>query len=576
METSYFQGHYRQPMAELMDYVLSLEQFHSRVVGAVTKLKRMPCIQKNKEANSIVNALAELSPFPKKDHQLFFVEKPNRSKLKEAAASVLLSVEKQKELRYFLKIANSNDGAVRVCYEKKQYNGRYYGRYYPKNIKGCATQQSSNVRAAIYGKSETDIDIENCAFSVLKVICEENYLPCDMVKDYILNREAYLESISMTSDQLHKYNKTKGKFYEKRKLAKRIVTSILYSDGLGHLKHEFQMDGILGPKLQDLYNELEGLKVQIIRLPQYEQLVNDIRAHCSVEKKKFHAGRALSFILSERETEYVTLAMDRFKAMNIEVRSYAFDGFLIACTKREMIEHILTGINAEVPVNFIIKEWPESLLNDHFIKCWKAMGDGKYIPTPVITGKITKKQRQMQMALSKDYVGYQAINSVKDSRPPRGITEPQETARVPVFKPKPVRKRVIPTTSAKPVGLLPVSLSVSKRTAFYCNFKGHVLLRCGNVMYDPETKERVGQLTDHDVTLDSGTTVVSFKSKVPVTLSTPIDIPGVGMVYTARETNNLYQLINGNLVQCIGEIEQESGEVYIDFEFSEKNDEALS
>ena len=336
------------------EYVQNILQKYDRLYVLADQLAITP---KQRKELAEIDAI---DPDPSTNSVLQFTEFPDLKQLKKVIDSQALNEEKQEELRSYYSLARANGGQVHVSYKQRLYNGSPYGRFYP-SVKGSCTTQSGSVRAAVYSGKEMDIDIQNCAFNVLKHICQTNGIPVTVIAEYIDNREAFLGDLAITETDFQNYVKSSGKTWNKRKLAKKVVTALLFAkrhDTLGYA-YGVKSYSILGPSLTRLAKEAKRIRRNIIQLEQFSTLVQDIKTHAGVD---YHEGKALSFIINEFEKKYVVSAMQTFRDHEIEVRSYAFDGFHVASTDKDLVDVVLEKINKDLPVDFIVKPWDKSIL----------------------------------------------------------------------------------------------------------------------------------------------------------------------------------------------------------------------
>ena len=97
-----------------------------------------------------------------------------------------------------------NDGCKRIVYKQTCDKNRYYGD------SSCLTYLKKESRNSIMPKNIKDNDIVNCHPTILNYLCKKNNIDCNILKNYIENRELILSS-----------------FGEDRKIVKELFLSIL-------------------------------------------------------------------------------------------------------------------------------------------------------------------------------------------------------------------------------------------------------------------------------------------------------------------------------------------------------------
>ena len=82
-----------------------------------------------------------------------------------------------------------NFGRKRVQYKQKsKHKDRYYG------IGSCLSYLKKEIRNSIMPKSIKDIDMVNCHPVILLNLCQKNKVKCNILKNYVENRNIILES----------------------------------------------------------------------------------------------------------------------------------------------------------------------------------------------------------------------------------------------------------------------------------------------------------------------------------------------------------------------------------------------
>ena len=80
-------------------------------------------------------------------------------------------------------------GRKRVIYKQKhKHKDRYYG------VGSCLTYLKKEIRNSIMPKNIKDIDMINCHPVILLNLCQKNNINCNILKNYVENRNLILES----------------------------------------------------------------------------------------------------------------------------------------------------------------------------------------------------------------------------------------------------------------------------------------------------------------------------------------------------------------------------------------------
>lgn len=135
----------------------------------------------------------------------------NSNLLKDTFRNPFISYpnEKTQLLKYKDLLENNR---IKVVYNKSGNNP--FGRSNPKHSLGLFSIRRE-IRHTLAKKYYIDIDIDNCHPTILYQICRHNNIECKMLRDYVMNRQHYLNII-----QKH-YNVNKD-------TAKNLFIRILY------------------------------------------------------------------------------------------------------------------------------------------------------------------------------------------------------------------------------------------------------------------------------------------------------------------------------------------------------------
>lgn len=118
--------------------------------------------------------------------------------------------EKEQLIKYKRLVKN---GHANVEYNKVKSMGGF-GRVNPKGALGLFSIRRE-IRHTLAGKHYVDLDIENCHPVILLQICKKNKIDCKLLKDYVNNRNQYLEDV-------------KKEYGVNRDSAKRLFIMLMY------------------------------------------------------------------------------------------------------------------------------------------------------------------------------------------------------------------------------------------------------------------------------------------------------------------------------------------------------------
>ena len=184
-----------------------------------------------------------------------------------------------------------NDGCKRIVYRQTADKNRYYAD------SSCLTYLKKEIRDSILPKNIKDIDMVNAHPVILNYICKKNNVGCNILKNYIENRELILSS-----------------FAENRKYVKDLFLSIL--------------DG----GFKDIYsdnkqtnNYLKLFENEIIRIQNYFY-TNDKR-YLDIDYN--YKGKNLSRIILDIENQILQIMINYFTSKNVNILTLEYDGIYI-------------------------------------------------------------------------------------------------------------------------------------------------------------------------------------------------------------------------------------------------------
>ena len=185
-----------------------------------------------------------------------------------------------------------NLGRKRVVYKQKHNcKNRYYA------IGSALTYLKKEIRNSIIPKNIKDIDIVNCHPVILLSLCQKNELACNILKNYVENRDLILAS-----------------FGDDRKEVKEMFLTILN----GGFKDIYSDDTRIN-------NYLKLLEKEIVEIQKYFYL-KDKRYF---EEDFNFKGKNLSRIILDIENQILKIMINYFVSKNINIFTLEYDGLKI-------------------------------------------------------------------------------------------------------------------------------------------------------------------------------------------------------------------------------------------------------
>ena len=188
-----------------------------------------------------------------------------------------------------------NDGCKRIVYKQTCDKNRYYGD------SSCLTYLKKEIRNSIMPKNVKDIDMVNYHPVILNNLCKKNNVDCNILKNYIENRELILSS-----------------FGEDRKIIKELFLSILN----GKSKDVYSDN-------EQANNYLKLFEQEIVRIQNYFY-VNDKR-YLDIDYN--YKGKNLSRIILDIENQILQLMINYFTSKNVNILTLEYDGLKIYTDK---------------------------------------------------------------------------------------------------------------------------------------------------------------------------------------------------------------------------------------------------
>ena len=183
-------------------------------------------------------------------------------------------------------------GRKRIHYKQKfKHKDRYYG------VGSCLSYLKKEIRNFIMPKNIKDIDMINCHPVILLNLCQKNKVKCNILKNYVENRNVILDS-----------------FGDNRKTVKEIFLTILN----GGFKNTYSEDSTINNYLKLLENE-------IIKIQKYFYS-KDKRY---LEKDYNYLGKNLSRIILEKENQMLQTMINYFVSKRVKIFTLEYDGLKI-------------------------------------------------------------------------------------------------------------------------------------------------------------------------------------------------------------------------------------------------------
>ena len=224
-----------------------------------------------------------------------------------------------------------NFGRKRVQYKQKsKHKDRYYG------IGSCLSYLKKEIRNSIMPKNIKDIDMINCHPVILLNLCQKNKVKCNILKNYVENRNIILES-----------------FGDNKRTIKELFLTILN----GGFKKTYSENDLI-------QNYLKLLETEIFKIQNYFYS-KDKRY---LDKDYNYKGKNLSRIILEKENEILQTMINYFVSKRVNIFTLEYDGLKIYTDDKSKhfsineLEKIIlknTQINMKLCFKDIIDSFPE-------------------------------------------------------------------------------------------------------------------------------------------------------------------------------------------------------------------------
>ena len=188
-----------------------------------------------------------------------------------------------------------NDGCKRIVYKQTCDKNRYYGD------SSCLTYLKKEIRISIMPKNIKDIDMVNVHPVISNYLCKKNNVDCNILKNYIENRELILSS-----------------FAKDRKIMKELFLSILNGKSKDVYSDNKQTN-----------NYLKLFEQEIVRIQNYFY-TNDKR-YLDIDYN--YKGKNLSRIILDIENQILKIMINYFTSKNVNILTLEYDGLKIYTDK---------------------------------------------------------------------------------------------------------------------------------------------------------------------------------------------------------------------------------------------------
>ena len=243
---------------------------------------------------------------------------------------------KQNTTNYCKKIINSEDGSIKIMYNKSKNSTT--GRYYSKNGLQSMLRE---IRHTLCKNDYIDIDMVNAEATILLNYCKINNIEHDNLNYYIDHIKELIDDIILENPNL-KYEDVKMNFL--KIINGGAVDAYLYQNDF----------------VKDFCEEMEVIRNEIVNLNK------NIEAFVKKYKKDKHniSGSVTSYLYQFIENKIVMLADEYLTKLKFDVDVLIFDGFQIRNVEN-FKEEILDDLNEYIyektkyEVEFIVKDMNE-------------------------------------------------------------------------------------------------------------------------------------------------------------------------------------------------------------------------
>ena len=274
--------------------------------------------------------------------ELILKEYVDTYRLSALIASSSIDEDEKKQLKKYQRKINKTDNSVTVTYTNRLDMGRKYAE-------GSLSYQNFRkaIRLTLCYDNKIDIDMVNCHPVIMSQYCAKNNIRCEMLDDYILNRDVRLKEIMTVCAIV-------------RSEAKNMILTLMY---LGELSNFCITAGISVPP-PDWVTALAKCFIDTsdMIVSQNPEVFKKVSTSRLAEHKNKKAS-TVSYVIQIIEDRLVMNARNKLSERGFYVETLCFDGLLIK--KADIPEDLMldlqtfcfdqTGYNVEYEIKPMYK-----------------------------------------------------------------------------------------------------------------------------------------------------------------------------------------------------------------------------
>jgi len=317
------------------------------------------------------------TPITQVKNEFTLIERPNMEVITKVTNHPDLNEETSKQLKIYENSVRKEGGILEVTYHKKEYSGIPIGRYYPTRYGG--TMMWGRVRTNLFGDSEYDVDIVNCAPTIASGLlsnCKVMKFP--ILDRYVNERDAVINEFFISEDALRKYNDLNHTVLNKKDVVKSLFNILLNG---GTLKTWMEKYGLSDESFESGTNCIDDIVLEFMNIRRYvvanEHFKDKVEAIQNERKSKGERvsnASTASILLHDLESQIVDTAIEMSRKAGFDVTTRIHDGYQVRIkdgTKddatQESLNNHLTEVNEAIKkkmkfdVKFINKRFREGL-----------------------------------------------------------------------------------------------------------------------------------------------------------------------------------------------------------------------
>jgi len=237
-------------------------------------------------------------------------------------------------IKYYKKL-NTDTNTINVEYKQTTHNT---GRYFSLNSLSLQNVVRE-VRHTIGNEYYYDLDVVNAHPIFLLTYCKKNNIECDVLENYVNNRDEYFKDIKKT-------------FNDDKYPAKQLMLSILNGGGDAEVKK-------CSSKIKSFRNEIKNIHEEVCNI---EKELFEITKNKKTDKAEYNLnGRATNMLLCDIENKVLFKIVQYLEKLNIKVGVLVFDGCMIekSSITKEALENLLIDVEQyvykELDINLKLK-----------------------------------------------------------------------------------------------------------------------------------------------------------------------------------------------------------------------------